>query len=96
MNTIEELLGILGSKTVPNGEINGISLEELSRSSLASVRHFLKTGKLDTAHAQVLQRSLANLRLVNPALTGENQVYFGLLYRVCELTSEQASQAAHS
>ena len=95
MNAINQLLSTLSAKPVPSGEVNGIMLEDFSQRTLAVVREAAR-GVLNSDNTGKLHNSLAVMRQLNPQLSGENQVYFGLLYRVCELASEQVSPAASS
>ena len=93
MNAIEKIWTDLNKLVPPTGEREGVDLTLLGSSSLSCVGTFLESGTLNTQQQQTLQRNLGQMRQLNPKLTGEHQLYFGLLYRVCEIVSEQLSGA---
>ena len=71
-------------------EIEGINPSEVDKLATGCIRSYLKDGKsLDTNTKAILKQCMTDLRRLNPKLGGNAQVYFGKLYRLCDLVYAQ-------
>ena len=52
-----------------------------------------KNGEIDIATRQLLKNCLDDMSTRNHGLTGDAQVYFGVLYRICDLIAGQDASA---
>jgi len=95
MNSIENILNDLKLMQFPD-EIADIKSNDLdpvavNKLAFACAHAFLKKGQLNSADKNNLDRCLSDLRILNPKLVGGAQVYFGKLYRLCDVVYQQAS-----
>lgn len=68
--------------------------EGLARRAQECVRAFMAADALDNGKRRQLEQCLAEMRSINPKLVGEAQVYFGKLYRLCDLVYERAANSS--
>ena len=94
MKNIQHLWAELSAASLPsnlsNVAINGIDPCLINRQAADCIRTFLgHNGTLDPAHKQTLSQCLSDMEILNPTLVGEAQVYFGKLYRLCDLIRDR-------
>jgi len=70
-------------------KIEGIDPVSVDTFSAGCISSFLASGMLDEEKKKTLKECMSELRILNPKLVGESQVYFGKLYRLCELVYSQ-------
>ena len=70
---------------VPLPDTPGMDAAQLIEQATRCVRYYLQNNSLDKVHENTLQQCLHALREVNPGLQGQAQLYFGLLYRLCDV-----------
>ena len=94
MKAVEQLWADLQKCPFPRGmagQVAGVRPTQLNVLATGCVRAFLANGgRLDVGEKATLGRCLSDLRRLNPELAGEEQVYFGKLYRVCDLVYGKA------
>ncbi|MEQ6340934.1 MAG: hypothetical protein M3A44_04590 [Gammaproteobacteria bacterium] len=70
--------------------IEGRAPEEISATASCCISVYLDAnGALDAEHAGMLRKCMSDMQIVNPKCVGDSQVYFGKLYRLCDLVSSQ-------
>ena len=70
--------------------IAGVNPERVEQLAADCIRSFLEGGRtLDARHREILVKCMTDLRKLNPILDGDAQVYFGKLYRLCDLVYAQ-------
>ncbi len=75
---------------VTGKKIESFDLGELSATASRCVSTFLDAnGTLDAEHAGMLKKCMSDMQTVNPKCVGDAQVYFGKLYRLCDLVSDR-------
>ncbi len=92
MNSIEEMLDDLKLMPFPSElggkKFDGIDPTDVNRLALNCINLFLQSGSLDSNNKENLNKTMSELRILNPKLVGDAQVYFGKLYRLCDLVYE--------
>lgn len=64
----------------------GVNFNKLLDDAVCSIEAFLENhGQLNQQEMRQLEKCRAELKKINPAMVGEAQVYFGKLYRLCDL-----------
>lgn len=90
MNDVNQLWVAFQKTPIPEivagQEGREISLIEVDTLAEGCISSFIKNaGMLDIEKKNTLGNCLSVLRKLNPTLVGDAQVYFGKLYRLCDL-----------
>ncbi|MDH5324436.1 MAG: hypothetical protein OEZ68_04015 [Gammaproteobacteria bacterium] len=86
MTAIEQLWQTLNSTTKP--VLLPQNIEQTRRQAEECIQQYLRRGGLSRNMRATLQHCIEQMRQFNPTLQGEAQVYFGLLYRLCDLLDQ--------
>ena len=93
MREIEKLWAAFEKIPFPSNlageEIDGVDPVSIDKFATGCIRAFLTSGKLDESKKEILNKCMSELRKLNPKLVGDSQVYFGKLYRLCDLVYSQ-------
>lgn len=75
---------------VAGKKIEGLAPEEISATASRCIGTFLDAnGELGAEHTGMLRKCMSDMQIVNPKCVGDTQVYFGKLYRLCDLVSSR-------
>lgn len=90
MNDIKQLWAEVRKLPLPaNASVNNVTHidpDTLRAHASQIISAYLETdGALNSAQRAQLNLCVANLKTLNPTLLGDAQVYFGKLYRICDL-----------
>ena len=70
-------------------EIEGIDPVSVDTYAAGCISSFIAGEKIDKDKKEILKECMSEMRILNPKLVGESQVYFGKLYRLCDLVYSQ-------
>ena len=74
--------------TVAGKKIEGFDPAEIAANASRCINAFFDAnGALDAEHAGMLRACMSDMQIVNQKCVGDDQVYFGKLYRLCDLVS---------
>lgn len=91
MNDVKTLWDELKSTPCPASDSHQSKLNEVDRSVAGCVQVYISNGGvLAAGQKATLGRCMQTLREINPGLNGDAQVYFGKLYRLCDLVYNRA------
>lgn len=68
-------------------EVSGLDPVSIDTVASCCIESYVKNGHISHEQKLVLDRCLSQMRALNPKLVGDAQVYFGKLYRLCDLVN---------